>query len=86
MLLATGKRPIVKGADWPWFSALRWWQKLLIALTLFVVLLSFALAPRHVTVWIVIVGAGINLLVHVATGIVATAHDAGGSDTGSSTP
>jgi hypothetical protein len=60
-VLSSGdRRPIgyrphpMQGRELPWFSALAWWQKVLVALLLFVVLVTFLLLPRSVAGnWIV---------------------------------
>jgi predicted ABC-type sugar transport system permease subunit len=44
----------MEGRELPWFSALVWWQKVLVALLLFVVLVTVLLLPRSVAGnWIV---------------------------------
>jgi len=51
----------MKGNNLPWFSNLAWWQKLLVAVTIFVVLFTLLLLPRGVFATVVVVGTLINV-------------------------
>ena len=42
-------RAVVKGREWPWFSGLRWWQKVGIASAFLVLILVLLLLPRTVS-------------------------------------
>ncbi|HEV2415130.1 MAG TPA: hypothetical protein VGX27_09990 [Candidatus Dormibacteraeota bacterium] len=51
----------MKGDDLPWFSNLSWWQKLLVAVTIFVVLFTLLLLPKKVFAAALVVGTVINV-------------------------
>lgn len=49
------------GQDFPWFSSLRWWQKLGLAAALFVVFMTVLLLPRNVSTYLIVSAAVVTL-------------------------
>jgi hypothetical protein len=46
--------------DLPWWSALAWWQ-VLVTITLFIVMLSLLLLPKHQFAVVIFAGTGLNI-------------------------
>jgi hypothetical protein len=51
----------MRGRDLPWFSKMKWWQKLLLVLSLFVALLTLLLLPLHIFAYVIFALAAINV-------------------------
>ena len=54
----------------PEFAQLRLWQKLLVGVSIFILLFSLALLPRHVALTIVLALVGVNIAIAIGRAAV----------------